>query len=129
MSKRLLQEKYPNSVIKKVYFKCFDFLMVKDDIKYHIKILNINKNKILSINSLSVWEIKSGKLKGINFKTGSTKFLDMRQFNELPNKVVILKKKPYKILKYINESEVVDISDNIEINSIEITCMKTEINS
>jgi len=120
MSKKKLQINCPECEISKGIFKPYDFTYRKNKITYHIKFLRVSKNNILSINSKFIWEIKTGKPNGINFKTTSTKLLDMKSFSELSNKIVVLRGNPYKILKYINESEVIDISETEGVNDITI---------
>ncbi len=96
--------------VKKVRFKSHHFEIAKEDKTYHILKLGISSRNILTINSEHIWDIKSGKISGINFKTTAHHLIDMREFNKLPNRVIILKSKPYKILKHINESDIIDIS-------------------
>lgn len=127
MSKKILQSKYPNSKISKTYFKPYDYTITKENTIHHIKVLNVTKNAILSINSKYVWEIRYGRPNGINFRTSSKVRLDMTDFNKLENKIIVFKDKPYKILKYINESEVVDISTSNEVFDIRIFNTLNEI--
>ena len=120
MSKKILKDKFPTANIKKVLFGDCDYKLSIDGTTYHIKLLNVNKNSILSINSKHIWQVKLGKAVGINFKTSSSKLIDLKSFNKLPNKIICFKDEPYKILRFINESEVVDISDIKEISDIKI---------
>jgi len=120
MSKKILKEKFPTAKIKKVLFGDCDYELSIDNITYHIKLLNVNKHTILSINSKHIWQVKIGKAIGINFKTSSSKLIDLKSFNKLPNKIICFKDEPYKILRFINESEVVDISDTKAISDIKI---------
>lgn len=128
MIKNTLQDRFPKATIKRVLFKDYNFIVTDNRKEYHIKILNVNKNSILSINSKHIWEIKKGKVNGIKFKTISKTLIDMRSFNKLSNKVILFRNKPYKILKFINESEVVDISDSKEIFDIKIYNSIKEMN-
>ena len=118
MIKKSLQEKFPGAKVRKVLFADYDFKLDFDNKTYHIKILNINRSTILSINSKIIWELNKGKAVGINFKTSSKTLIDMKPFNKLSNKILVFRNKPYKILKFINESEVVDISNSNEIFDI-----------
>lgn len=97
--------------VKKIRFKSHHFEITKGDKTYHILKLGISSRNILTINSVHIWDIKSGKVSGINFKTTSHHLVNMREFNKLPNRIIILKSKPYKILKHINESDIIDISN------------------
>jgi Leucine-rich repeat (LRR) protein len=120
MSKKILQEKFPGATVKRILFKDHNFMVTLKDTTHHIKILNVNRSTILSINSKHIWEIKNGKTKGISFKESSRKLIDMKPFNKRSNRIIVFKKQPYKILKYINESEVVDISNTEDIFNIKI---------
>ncbi len=120
MSKKILKEIFPDSRIKKVFFDSYDYKIINDSKTTHIRMLNVNRNTILSINSKFIWEIKTGKPSGISFKTSSSTLINLKDFNKQKNKVIIFKEKPYKILKYINESEVINISNHKEINNIRI---------
>lgn len=116
--KSTLKDVFPNSVIKKKYFSCYDYEIVSGDKIYHLKKLNVNSSSILNINSQYFWEIKKGRLSGSNFKTSSKKLIDMRDFVDFDHKIVVFRSKPFKIFKYINESEIVDVSNVKEINDI-----------
>ena len=87
-----------------------DLIVVIDDIKYYIKIMNTNSNIQFTLNSRYVWQLKKGRISGIRFKGSSSALLDVRNFMSKENRVVILTNKPYKILMYLNESEIVDVS-------------------
>jgi hypothetical protein len=115
-----LLKQYPNCHLKKVYFKDYHFELTIDQTTYYIKTIKTNDNCILSINSKYVWEIRYGKRDGLSFKTTSKTILDMKSFQLYPHKIVVLKSQPYKILKYINESEVIDISSEKEVYDIKI---------
>ncbi len=120
MTKRQLQNKFSSALVTKGYFKPYQYILKMKDVQYHLKQLDVTKGTILSINSKHIWEIRKGIVDGIRFKTKTSTFLDMREYNKLPNKVILFKEKPFKILKYINESEVIDISNTNEIFDIKI---------
>jgi len=118
MIKKSLQEKFPGAKIKKVMFTDYNFKLNLNGKTYHVKILNVNRSTILSINSKFIWELNKGKAVGINFKTSSKTLVDMKPFSKRSNKIIIFRNQPYKILKFINESEVVDISKSNKIFDI-----------
>ncbi len=120
MSKKKIIEVLGNVEVKKAFFKEYDYIIFKDDKKYFVKVIRVNSSSILTINSKTMWEIKYGKHSGISFKTSSNVFVDLKKFSLLENKIIIFKEKPYKLLKYVNESELVDISENKKINDITI---------
>ena len=128
MSKKLLQEKFKDAIVQKALFKEYDYKIIKDNKTYHIKVLNVHSRTILSINSKYIWEIRLGKAVGLSFKTASTNRLNMSEFNKLSNKIIVFKSQPYKLLKYINESEVLDISGSSEIFDIKIFNQLKDVN-
>ena len=91
-------------------FKDYNFEITKDGVTYYVMKLGISSRNILTINSKHIWSIKSGKVSGVQFKTTSHRLINIKDFNRFPNRIIILKSKPYKILKYINESDIIDIS-------------------
>lgn len=103
--------KNPNMILKRKFFKEYTYQAIDGEKMYHILVLPVTGSSILTINSKYVWDIKYGKQQGARFVTRTTKRLNMQNFMKLENKVVAFRGKPYKIHKYINESEVVDISD------------------
>ena len=83
-----------------------------------MKILNISLNTILSLNSKYVWELKKGKISGIRFIPYSSNIINLKDFMEKENKVIILTKMPYKIFKQINESDIEDVTNEKLINNV-----------
>ena len=120
MSKKLIQLNYPNAVISKVLFKDYDYMVQHNTETYYVKKIGASHRTILSINSKYVWEIRRGRPDGLNFKTSGKTMIDMKEFSKRKNKIVVLDSKPYKILKYLNESEVEDITNETEVHDIKI---------
>lgn len=120
MSKKIIQEKYPNAVVKKAFLKDYNFEVIIDGVSHYIKKLPISRNTILTINSKHIWNIKKGRADGVSFKTGSSTLIKINEFNKLTNKIIVFNSQPYKILKYLNESDIIDISNDTEINEIRI---------
>lgn len=88
-----------------------DLIVVINEAEYHIKILNTSANIQLTLNSKYIWDLKRGRVAGLIFKGYSSTLIDVRNFMKKSNRIVILTNKPYKILMYLNESEIVDVSD------------------
>lgn len=109
-----------NASIKRVFFKPYNYVIEYSGQTYYVKQIKVHNNSILSINSKITWQIKYGKSDGVRFKTSSTELVDMSSFQKLQNKIVVFKDVPHKILKYINESDVIDISNEKEIHDIKI---------
>ena len=82
-----------------------------------IKLLSTNTNTQLTINSPTVYEIQSGKLDGIRFIRKSSV---LSRFKKTDKVILVLLQKPYRVLKYINENEVVDISTETSAHNMTI---------
>ncbi len=102
--------------MKKSFFKPYNYIFNN----YHIKIISISEKQILTINSKYIWEIKSGKINGLSFKEISKQKIKLKLFLQYKNPIIVLKNKPYKIYQYINESEIIDISNTDSIYDIPI---------
>jgi len=96
-------------------------ILIIDNIKYYVKIINTTSNVLVSLNSKSVWEIKKGKISGIRFIKHSSILIDLKKFMTKEHKIIILTNKPYKIMKQVNESDIIDVSDEQYVHNIFIT--------
>ncbi len=88
----------------------YDLVLNFSNIKYNILILKANSNTQITINSKNIWELKKGNLDGLRFKAINSVLINLKEFMELENRIIIFTNRPYKILKVLNESEVKDIS-------------------
>ena len=113
-----LKEKYE---VKTRYFKDYDLEVSNKSKTYYIKVLNVSNNHQITVNSKLIWNIKKGKLDGIKFNTLDSVLLSLQEFNKLDNKIIMFTNKPYKLLKALNESDLIDISEESEINDIFVT--------
>lgn len=111
---------YPNTILKRKYFKEYTYLAEIENKEHHILVLPVTKNSILTINSKFVWEIKYGRPNGSRFNTTKSTLINLTNFFRLDNKIIVFKDKPYKILKHINECDIIDISDKEEIFGIQL---------
>lgn len=126
MRKRELIKRLKNQFsINKKLLNDYDFEVFTGTKSYFVKVLNISNNYQITVNSKLVWNLKKGIVDGIRFKSTSSSLLQIKEFNKLENKIVFFSSKPYKILKAINESDLIDISDKNVVNDIFIT---SEIN-
>jgi hypothetical protein len=107
--------------VKSKFLGDYDFKVDGNTKSYYIKVLNITDNHQVTINSKLIWSLKKGKIKGIKFNTISSELLNLKEFNKLENKIIIMTNKPYKLLKALNESDLKDISDEKIVNNIFIT--------
>lgn len=96
---------------KKVRFKDHDASFVYNEEEYFIKVLRVNSNNQVTVNSTIIWEIKSGKLDGVRYVPTSKKLVNLKEFMKHKNKIIIFTEKPYRVLKCLNEADVLDVSD------------------
>lgn len=104
--------------VRRVWFKPYQYQVTNNDITYHVKVLPVSSRHILTINSKYVWNIKTGSVKGLQYKTHRSHLVDMRTLYQHENPVVVFKARPYKILQYLNESDIVDISSSSSVHGI-----------
>jgi hypothetical protein len=106
--------------IKRVWFKPYQYRIEHETQTYHVKVLHITSRHILTINSANIWNIKTGSVQGLQYKTRSSHLIDLSELFQYPNVVIVFKQRPYKILRYRNESDIDDISGAAEINGTPI---------
>lgn len=105
-----------------------DLIMNLNNNKYHVLIIKVSTNTLVTINSKHMWKLKRGKINGIRFKTVDSILLNLKGFMELTNKIIIVTNKPYKVLKAINESEVEDVSEKSSVYDFKLIHDLTKIN-
>lgn len=129
MNKRELYKYIKTSLNGKKHFSMpYNYSIEAKGKTFYVKVLQTSANSQLTINSQSIWELVKGKVDGIRFKKTSSQMLNISHFMTLENKIVVLTNKPYRILKYLNESDVVDISKDESINGITIVKSIEELN-
>ncbi len=124
--KKYLKKSY---LTRKKHNNSHDLIIRTRDCECHVKIMKASSNTQVTINSKEVWEFKRGRVNGLRFKEYSKTLYDISRFMELENRIIILTNKPYRIYKYINESEVVDVSNEICIYNTSVTSDLSEIKS
>lgn len=117
MSKQIL---FPNATVKKGFLKPYTYQVTHQDKTYHILVLKVHRSKIVTVNSKYIWNIKSGSISGIHFKTSSSHLVSLKEFLALENPVIVFRSRPYKTLKYLNESDVIDISNESDVYGIPV---------
>jgi len=103
------------------FFSDYDFEVESSSKTYFVKVLNITVNHQVTINSKTVWDLKKGVISGIRFKTVASSLVNLEEFNKLDNRIIVLTSKPFKVLKVLNESDLLDISNEKEVNDTFIT--------
>jgi len=113
-----LQNELPNFKVVNGFLKPYTYKLQNDQTTFHILVLKVGRSNMVTVNSKSIWNIKMGRIDGIRFVTSSSKLIHLKDFLSLENPIIVYRNKPYKTLKYLNESDVVDISDVFEVNGI-----------
>jgi len=106
--------------VEKGFLKPYTYKLVKDENTYHILVLKVSRTNMVTVNSKKIWNIKSGSIDGIRYITSSSRLIQLEDFLQLENPIIVYKNPPYKTLKYLNESDVIDISDQTEVNGITV---------
>ena len=112
--------------VKSNRFGNYNFEVISGNKSYFVRVLNITINHQITINSKIIWDLKKGVTSGIRFKTISSNLINLEEFNKLDNKVIFLTSKPFKILKALNESDLLDVSNDNVVNETFITSDITE---
>lgn len=103
------------------------WLQVENKESYQILFIKTNEHKQVTINSPKVIEIANGKLDGVRYQKKSSFFY--RWTDPSVRVLLCLSDSPYRILKYINENEVIDISTEQNIHNITIVRDISDIQS
>ena len=96
----------------------FQYQTVIDGVTYNILFIKANEHKQITINSPKVIEVANGRLNGVRYQKRGSIFY--RWTDKETPVLFCLQGSPYRILKYINENEVVDISGEKKIHNIHI---------
>lgn len=105
-------------VVNQMFFSDYDLKIINDNKQYHAKFIHTSPNHQIVINSNDIWEVKRGRLKGIRFETISSEIINFKEFNKLDNKIIIFSAKPNKVLKVLNESDLLDVSGERVYNDL-----------
>lgn len=97
--KRVLDKLSEIGVVNKSQIKAYDYDLIINEVKYLIKLVNIGRYKEVSFNSNSHWQLKPDKKLQLINPQGFDKLLG--------HKIIILIGSPEKVVKYINENEIV----------------------
>ncbi len=103
---------------KRARFSDYDVVFQKDGKEYYAKILQVSSSNQITINSTIIWEIKSGRISGVRYKATSSRMIDLSTFRRYENKVLLFTDTPYRVLKYLNESDLVDVSNEHNVHGI-----------
>ncbi len=103
------------------------YVLQTENDKYMVFIIKTTSTVQVGINSPKVIEISKGRLYGIKYKKTSS--LLYRWDNKEQKVLIVLLDTPYRILKYINENELVDISEEKQVHNIQFIRLINEIQS
>ncbi|MDF2700753.1 MAG: hypothetical protein K0Q49_2316 [Haloplasmataceae bacterium] len=101
----------------------YDIFLELNETIYLIKVICISKEHEIVITNKTTWIINNRKSTP-NIKnriTGIKEFIEYRlETNKLVKKVAILYPSAYKVLKYINENEMVIVNPKIDVHGCKI---------
>jgi len=112
---KILKESFK---VTQMFFSECDFKVDNGNDTFHVKVINVLSTHQVTVNSQDIWEIKKGRIKGIRFEAISSDIVNLSEFNKLDNKIIFLANKPFKLLKVLNESELLDISGKNEFDNM-----------
>lgn len=121
MTKRAIKKQLSSLYkVEKASNNSYDFNIVVKGIVYAVKFISVKANTQMTINSPYIWELQTGKLSGIRFIKRSSQRIDLRPYNKQENKIVFLMGNPFRMLKYLNEADIVDITGAKEVHSYKL---------
>ncbi len=103
---------YPN--FKEYKNKNYDFTIENEEVKLFIKMIDVPKNSMITINSKNTWCLSYGGSSDPGKAYPNKKYLDeLKLFlkqdfssNKITHKVILINKSTEKIVRYLNESEL-----------------------
>lgn len=121
MNKRqLIKELQTQFDINKPKNKNYDFEVVIKDTPYQVLVLKSNTNTQITVNSKTVWEFARGSKNGIRFKKSSSNLIGVKEFMKEENKIIFLTNRPYRILRHLNECDIVEVNEDELVHGIRI---------
>lgn len=105
-------------IVKRVWFKPYQYLVTNQNTTYHVRVLPVTQRTLLTINSKYIWNLKTGKAQGVRYNTHGSHLVNLKEFLQLPNPIVVFKQRPFKILQYLNESDIIDISSASSVHDV-----------
>lgn len=106
----------------------YDLSLQINDNHYLIKILVVPEYSEIQINSKSTWELKYGAGNSIGKAQPHSRFInEIRTFQNTDvdqMKILLVYPKPKKIVKYINESEVIFVNQNTDVYQTHIISLE-----
>ena len=116
MNRREIHKHIINNLNGKKHFaKPYNYTIDSNDSTYYVKVMITSKNSQITINSKNIWEFAKGKIDGIRFMKKSAELVNLSDFMTLEKRIVIVSVEPYRVLKCLNESDVIDVSKDTEV--------------
>jgi len=105
---------------KKVNFGTHDFEVTTNGETYNIVFVKVGPNAQLTVNSPTHFEVVVGKLDGIRFIKRQSTLYDFTEFSHRSNKIVYLLGTPFRMLQYLNESDIIEITGQTSVHGYKI---------
>lgn len=127
---------YPN--FKEYHNKHYDFTIETDEVKLFIKMVDVPKNSMITINSRDTWCLSYGGSSDPGKAYPNKKYLDeIKEFlkneyksDKITHKVILINSSTEKIVRYLNESElaVVKLTEKVyDYRIIQLTQIDEQI--
>ena len=110
-----------SSFMPKIKNDIFDAKLNINSTHYYIKFLNIPAYSEIQINNKTTWELKYGAKEQPGKAQPHKRYLSElssflgTDFGKNINKIIIVFPKPKKIVKYINESEIIFVNSKTDL--------------
>ncbi|HBT59620.1 MAG: hypothetical protein WCZ13_01820 [Acholeplasmataceae bacterium] len=93
----------------------YDFTLQIENSIYKIKVIYASNLKEVSFNSKKHWQVSN---------SSGSKMLDTKGFETLSgNKIILIYPTPERVLRYINENEVVFVKPSMDIWGMNVLCL------
>lgn len=110
--KRILAGLSSVGILEKSASKAYDYTLKSDNQTYLIKLIYAPGAVEVSFNSKNHWQI---------FNSGNKKMYETNGFSHIEGKkVVLIYPEPGKIVKYINENEVVFVKKDMDVFGVNV---------
>jgi DNA helicase TIP49 (TBP-interacting protein) len=121
MNKRkLYKELSAHFKVEKRLHSSGDFVVVVEDKEIVIKMIKVPRNAQVTFNSKRIVEVASGYLNGIRYMKKNVSLIDLDDLYESRDVVLLFSMKPFRVLKYLNESDIEDVSDKNQIHGYNV---------
>jgi hypothetical protein len=125
--KKCIKELSKQYIVSKSKHKPIDIQIEIDGHTYNCIFLKVNPQTQVTFNSPIMLELAQGKVDGLRFKKKSSRLIDLSVCKHKDNCLLFLLDTPYRTLKYINESDIIDVSNQDKVHHFRVLHSKEEL--